>query len=62
VLKTAAPIAQFDIDTAYAVASIASDRGRKEEAQKLLEAVLKSKKPAMFRQDAEDLLEQLKKK
>lgn len=60
-LRIAAQLAESDVDTAYIVASLAIDRGRKEEAKALLEKALKSPKPFMFRQEAEELLEGLKK-
>lgn len=60
-LRVAAPIARVDIDTAFVTASVAVDRGHKDEAKELLQAVLKTPRPAMFRQEAEDLLDQLKK-
>lgn len=60
-LKTAAPIANFDVDTAYTIARISVDRGHKAEARQMLELALKNPKPFMLRQEAEDLLEQLKK-
>jgi tetratricopeptide (TPR) repeat protein len=60
-LETAAAIAKTDIDTAFAVASVWNARGRKAEAKELLETVLKNPRPAMFRQEAEELLAQLKK-
>jgi tetratricopeptide (TPR) repeat protein len=60
-LRTAAPIADKDIDTAYAFACVAAKQGHKSKAKEMLETVLKDKKPAMFRQEAEDLLEELKK-
>ena len=61
-LQIAAPIAGTDLDSSYAMALLAIERGRKDEARKLLEAGLKNIKAAMFRQDAKELLEQLNKK
>jgi tetratricopeptide (TPR) repeat protein len=60
-LRVAAPLATSDVDTAYIVARVAVDRGRKDEARKTLEAALKMTKPFMFRQEAEELLQELKK-
>jgi Tfp pilus assembly protein PilF len=60
-IHTAAAIASTDVDTAYVTARIAVDRGHKAEAKQLLDGALKSTGPAMFRQEAEELLEQLKK-
>ena len=60
-LRAAAPIAGTDLDTAYVLACLAADRGRKDEARQLLEEGLKITKPAMFREEAEALLEELKK-
>lgn len=61
VLRTAAPIAAADIDTAYAVALVAIKRNNKSEAKRLLTSALKNTKPCMFRQEAEDLLKELEK-
>jgi tetratricopeptide (TPR) repeat protein len=60
-LKGAASIADSDLDTAYAMALVAMDRGRKAEAIKLLETGLKNRKAAMFRRDATQMLAKLKK-
>ena len=60
-LRAAAPIASTDVDTAYVLACLAADRGRKDEARQLLETGLKSKNMSMFREEAEELLEELKK-
>ncbi len=60
-LRAAAPIMNSDIDTAYVIASMSVDRGRKAEARQMLENALKSTRPAIFRQKAEELLGQLKK-
>jgi tetratricopeptide (TPR) repeat protein len=50
-----------DVDTAYIIARVAADRGHKAEAKKTLENGLKSTGPAMFRDEAESLLAELKK-
>jgi tetratricopeptide (TPR) repeat protein len=60
-LRTAAPIALLDVDTAYAVSLVSIQRGRKKEAKHMLETALKQTKPFMFRQEAEDLLKELDK-
>jgi cellulose synthase operon protein C len=60
-LVAAAPAASTDLDVAYVIARVSVDRGRKAEAKQLLETALKLTAPALFRQEAEDLLEQLKK-
>jgi Tfp pilus assembly protein PilF len=57
----AAPIASTDLDTAFGMALLAAERGHKDEAKKLLETGLKNVKAAMFRRDAVEMLEQLKK-
>lgn len=57
----AAPLLGIDIDTAYVASRIAVDRGHKDQAKQWLETALKNKGPAMFRQDAVKLLEELKK-
>jgi tetratricopeptide (TPR) repeat protein len=59
--QPAESIADRDGDTAYALACIASDRGDKEKAKKLLETVLAKKPAFMYRPDAEELLEKLTK-
>ena len=60
VLRKAEPIANTDIDTAYILARVAVDRGRRDEAHRLLEEGLKINKLAMFREEAEALLEKLR--
>ena len=60
-LKVAAPIVGTDLDTAFVFALMAADRGHKDEARQLLETGLKNVKAAMFRQDAKEMLEELKK-
>jgi tetratricopeptide (TPR) repeat protein len=57
----AAPALASDLDVAYVTARIAVDRGHKAEAKRILETALKLTAPALFQQEAEDLLEQLKK-
>ena len=59
-LRGASSIVNSDVDAAYVAARVAIDRGRKAEAKKMLENTLKGTKPFVFRQDAEELLEQLK--
>ena len=60
-LKVAAPIVGTDLDTAFVFALMAANRGHKDEARQLLETGLKNVKAAMFRQDAKEMLEELKK-
>jgi Tfp pilus assembly protein PilF len=60
-LQTAAATGPMSIDTAYYTARVLVDRGKKADAKKLLETALKLPGRAMFRQDAEDLLRELKK-
>ncbi len=61
VLPIAKPIAATDLDTAYILARVAVDRGRKEEARQLIEEALKNTKTVSFRQESEDLLKSLDK-
>jgi tetratricopeptide (TPR) repeat protein len=60
-LRIAAPLVSSDVDTAYTVAIVLAARNRKAEARQVLETALKQNKPCMFRQEAEELLEELKK-
>jgi thioredoxin-like negative regulator of GroEL len=60
-LQAAMPIASTDLDTAYTLAHVAVDRGRKDEARQLLETGLKNPQSSMFRQESEELLKELKK-
>ena len=61
-LRTAASLGKVSVDTAYFTARLEVDRGHKAEAKQLLESALKEAKGlSMFRQEAEELLEQLKK-
>ena len=57
------PVCREDssVDAAYIAACLAVDRGRRAEARELLENALKRTEPSMFRQEAEELLKQLKK-
>jgi len=55
----ALPTADMSGDTAYYVARVSVDRGRKHEAQRLLEAALKKKVFFCMRPDADSLLAQL---
>jgi uncharacterized protein HemY len=48
------------LDTACYLARLSVDRGRGAEARQLLENALKSNRLFMFRQEAQDLLKQLK--
>jgi len=59
-LRPAASIAESDLDTAYFIARVSVDRGRKAEARRLLEAAAGSASPAIFRKEAEELLKKLK--
>jgi len=52
---------QFGADTAYFIARVAVDKGRKEEAKRLLTAALDAKRPFSKEQDARALLEQINK-
>lgn len=60
-LQKAAAAGPLSVDTAYYTARVLVDRDRKADAKKLLETALKLPGRAMFRQDAEDLLRDLKK-
>ena len=60
-LRAAVLLEDPSVDTAYFAACVAVDRGRKAQARKLLENALKRTGLSMFRQEAEELLEQLKK-
>ncbi len=60
-LAGAVSIRETDPETAYVFARIAADRGHKAEAVRLLGVSLKGVRPFMYRQEAEELLEQLKK-
>jgi tetratricopeptide (TPR) repeat protein len=60
-LRTAASLERMSVDTAYYTARVAIDRGRKAEAKEVLEGALKNTGLSMFRQEAEELLKQLKK-
>ena len=59
-LQAAAKLGSLSIDTAYYKARILVDRNRKDEARQVLETALKNTGRAMFRSDAEELLEELK--
>ena len=59
-IKNAMTAAKSDVDVAYIAARILIDRKKPSEARALLETALKTKSPALFRQEAEDLVEQLK--
>ena len=60
-LRGASSIVHSDVDAAYVAARVAIDRGRKAEAKAMLESALKGAMPFVFRQDAEELLGELKK-
>jgi tetratricopeptide (TPR) repeat protein len=60
-LQVAAPIAVFDVDTAYVIALLSIDRGKRKEARKVLETALKCKSLSLFQREAEELLKQLQK-
>ena len=61
-LRTAASLGKVSVDTAYFTARLEVDRGQKAEAKQLLESTLKGAKGlSMFQQEAQALLEQLKK-
>jgi cellulose synthase operon protein C len=60
-LRTAAALGPRSVDTAYYTARVWVDRGRKDEARQMLETALKQTGLSMCRQEAVELLEQLKK-
>lgn len=60
-VRAAAAAGPVSVDTAYYWARIAADQGRKDEAKKTLETALKAPGRSMFRQEAEDLLNELNK-
>ncbi|HEY4759845.1 MAG TPA: tetratricopeptide repeat protein [Thermoguttaceae bacterium] len=60
-LQTAISAGTFSADTGYYAAVVASERGRKEEAKRLLQMALKSTSPFPMKQDAAALLEKLSK-
>jgi tetratricopeptide (TPR) repeat protein len=59
--QTAISGGQISPSTAYYMARLSCDRGRKEQARRLLEIALKSTGPFALRQDAKALLEELQK-
>lgn len=59
VLQRVARTGLFDPDTAYYIARVAADKGRTEEAKRLLAAALNSKRPFSQEQEAKALLERL---
>jgi len=59
VLQRLARTGLFGPDTAYYIARVAADKGRTEEAKRLLTAALKSKRPFSKEDEAKALLEQL---
>lgn len=61
VLENLARTGTVGADTAYYIARVAAERGRKEEATRLLRAVLDTKRPFSKQADARLLLEQLTK-
>jgi len=61
VLRQAAAGGNLSADTAYYIARISADRGRKDEAKQLLEQALETKRPFSQRKEAEALLEELNK-
>jgi tetratricopeptide (TPR) repeat protein len=60
-LAAAAAGTSDNADTAFIVATVSDARGRKAEAKKLLETALAGSHAFLFRQEAEELLQQLKK-
>ncbi len=60
-LAAAAKLESDNGDLDYYQARLAVDRGRKDEARRLLESAMKTTKPFLYRQEAEELLRQLKK-
>jgi Tfp pilus assembly protein PilF len=60
-LRTAVSLGPASVDTAYYTARVLSERNQRAEARSVLETAMKNAKPAMFRQEAEELLAQLKK-
>lgn len=59
-LRQAASTGNLSADTAYYMAQISYDRGRKDDAKILLDAVLKGTRPFSMRPEAAALLEKLK--
>ena len=59
-LRQAAQGGNLSADTAYYIAQISYDRGRKWDAKVLLEAVLKSGRPFSMRKEASELYEKVK--
>ncbi len=60
-LRAAAARGSLSPDTAYYIARVSADRGRKDEAKRLLEQALKTKRLFSQRVDAEALLKELNK-
>ncbi len=61
VLRQTAAKGNFSADTAYYMARVSADRGRKDDARRLLESALKTTRPFSQRQEAEALLKKLSK-
>lgn len=61
-LATAMSGGQLSADTAYYFARVLTDRGRTEQAEKLVQAAVDSKRPFTKRREAKFLLEELKAK
>jgi len=59
VLRQTATSGNLSADTAYYIAQVSADRGRKEEAKQLLESALKSKRPFSKREEAQALLKKV---
>lgn len=58
-LRQAAQSGNISSDTAYYLAQVSFDRGRKDDAKQLLQAALKNERPFSKRQEAEALLKKL---
>jgi len=61
-LRGAESITARDPDTAYIIARVAADQGRKDKALPLLEEAVKSERPFLFREETEELLGELRKR
>ena len=60
-LKNAVAGGNVNPDTAYYLAQVSYDLGRKDDARAILEIIMKTDRPFSMRQDARDLLEKLNK-
>ena len=60
-LKQAVSGGSSSPDTAYYLAQVSYDSGRKDDAKQLLDMVMRTERPFYMRQEARDLLEKLNK-